>query len=81
MRRQFGEARFGQVFAFLISIAFIAAGTYLVSAKGQTAAGLVLSAAGLSSIVTTFIWGRTKKEESKPPQQQPQSSAHKKRKR
>jgi len=79
MRRQFSEARLGQVFAFLISIAFIVAGTYVVVVKGQTAAGLLLSAVGLGSIVTTFIWGRTKKEESKPPQQEP--PAHKKRRR
>ena len=79
MRRQFAEARLGQVFAFLISIAFVTAGTYLVAVKGQTAAGLILSTAGLGSIVTAFICGRAKKEESKPPQ--PPPNAVKKRKR
>jgi uncharacterized membrane protein len=78
MRRQFGEARLGQVFAFLISIAFVVSGAYVVSATGQTATGLILSAAGLTTIVATFIRGRTEKEESKP--SQPQQPARKKRK-
>lgn len=78
MRRQFGEARLGQVFAFLISIAFVVSGAYVVSATGQTATGLILSAAGLTTIVATFIRGRAEEEESKP--SQPQQPARKKRK-
>jgi len=38
MRRQFSEARFGQVLATLISLAFLSCGSY-VAIKGQPWAG------------------------------------------
>jgi len=78
MRRQFVEARVGQICAFVITLGFILAGTY-VAIKGQPLAGVALSGIGIATIVSTFIWGRTKKEESKPPQ--PQKNPQKKSKR
>lgn len=61
MRRQFTEARLGQIFAFLIAVMFIASGTYLVTVKDNTAVGLLFGAVGLGGLVSTFIWGRSKR--------------------
>jgi hypothetical protein len=59
MRRGFREARVGQIFAFLISLAFLGTGAY-VAIEGQPGAGTALSGMGLSGIVVTFIQGREK---------------------
>jgi uncharacterized membrane protein len=73
MRRQFAEGRVGQFCALVITIGFIVSGTY-VALRGQPLAGVALSGIGITTIVSTFIWGRTRKEENKPPQ--PETKPH-----
>lgn len=80
MRRQFSEARVGQYCALLITLGFIGAGTY-VAISGQALTGLAFSGIGIVTIVSAFIWGRTKREEDNPPQSQPKPTDRKKRKR
>jgi len=46
MRRDFREARWGQIFAFVIALAFMVAGSY-VSIKGQPWSGTILGSVGL----------------------------------
>ena len=58
MRRQFTEARFGQVFAFVIAVLFLGCGTY-VATLGQPWAGALFGGIGLGGVVTTFIVGRS----------------------
>jgi uncharacterized membrane protein len=53
----FKEARLGQVFAFLITLAALGAGTY-TALHGQPWAGSVLGLAGAGGIVATFVVGR-----------------------
>ncbi len=74
MRRQFFEARLGQVFAFLIATLFLGCGTY-VATLGQPWAGALFGGIGLGSIVTTFVVGRARGahepvEASEPPKPQ-----------
>ena len=57
MKRQFLEARIGQIFAFAIALAFLGCGTYTVI-SGHDLAGSFFSLIGLGGIVTTFIVGR-----------------------
>lgn len=61
MRRQFTEARLGQIFAFVIAVMFVASGTYLVSVKDSMTAGLLFGAVGLTGLVSTFVRGRPKR--------------------
>jgi uncharacterized membrane protein len=77
MRRQFSEARVGQFCALIITLGFIGAGTY-VTLKGQAVAGVFLSGIGIATIVSTFVWGRTRKEESGSPQPKTKPQAPKK---
>jgi uncharacterized membrane protein len=58
MRRGFNEARLGQVLAFTLSSAFLAAGAH-VSLNGQPWVGGLLGGMGLSSIVAAFLTGRS----------------------
>lgn len=57
MRRQFMEARIGQILAFAVAVFFLGCGTYTV-VSGYPIAGSFFSAIGLGGIVTTFIIGR-----------------------
>jgi uncharacterized membrane protein len=59
MRRQYAEARVGQVFALIIALAFVLVGGY-VSIHGQPWSGTILGSIGLGGIVTAFIVGRGK---------------------
>ena len=59
MRRQFAEARLGQVFALIIALTFVGVGAY-VSIHGQPWSGTILGGIGLGGIVTAFIVGREK---------------------
>jgi uncharacterized membrane protein len=59
MRRQFWEARLGQIFAFSIAALFLGCGTYIAT-LGQPWAGALFGGIGLGGIVTTFIAGRTR---------------------
>lgn len=54
MRRQFAEARWGQVFAFIIALAFVFVGAYVI-VRGHPWPGTILGGVGLGGIVTTFI--------------------------
>ncbi len=65
MRRQFSEARLGQLCALLIALAFVGAAVY-VTVNGQPWAGVFFSGIGIGGIVSAFIWGRTRQPESKP---------------
>jgi uncharacterized membrane protein len=64
MRRQFAEARRGQIFACLVTLAFAVCGTYCI-VHGYALAGAGLGAAGVGGIVTTFVLGRDAKPEDK----------------
>lgn len=57
MRRQFSETRLGQVFAFIIAMAFIFAGAFVIL-HGHPWPGTILGGAGLTGIVTAFLRGR-----------------------
>ena len=59
MRRQYAEARLGQVFALIIALVFVLVGGY-VSIHGQPWSGTILGSVGLGGIVTAFIVGREK---------------------
>lgn len=59
MRKQFDEARLGQIFALIIALAFVIVGGY-VSLHGQPWSGTILGSIGLGGIVTAFIVGRGK---------------------
>jgi len=63
MRRQFSEARLGQVFAFIIALTFMIGGAYVII-RGYAWPGTVLSGVGLGGIVTSFILGRGKRDNS-----------------
>jgi uncharacterized membrane protein len=65
MRRQYAEARLGQIFALVIAIAFVAVGGF-IAIKGQPWSGTILGGVGLGGIVTAFIVGRNKPEQSQP---------------
>jgi uncharacterized membrane protein len=81
MRRQFREARLGQIFAFLIAVLFLGCGTY-IAALGQPWAGALFGGIGLGGIVTTFILGRAgaSQESAKDdPSPMPQAPAKRKR--
>jgi uncharacterized membrane protein len=69
MRRQFSEARLGQIFAFIIALAFVAVGGFLVD-RGHPISGTLLGGGGLGGIVTTFILGRNKSNSDGPPKDQ-----------
>lgn len=62
MRRGYREGRLGQIFAFSIAAIFLVGGSY-VAIHGQPWAGGVFGSVGIASIVSAFIWGRTKKKE------------------
>ena len=66
MRRQYDEARLGQVFALIIALAFVIVGAY-VSVHGQPWSGTILGGVGLGGIVTAFIVGRNKQTSPKEP--------------
>lgn len=55
--RRDGEAKRGQIFAFLIAIFAIGGGIY-TALQGYQAVGGFISALGLSGLVTPFIIGR-----------------------
>jgi uncharacterized membrane protein len=59
LRRQFAEARLGQIFAFSTAALFLGCGTYIAT-LGQPWAGALFGGIGLGGIVTTFIAGRTR---------------------
>jgi uncharacterized membrane protein len=59
MRKQFSEARLGQIFALVIALVFLGVGAY-VSVHGQPWSGTILGGIGVSGIVTAFIVGRGK---------------------
>jgi uncharacterized membrane protein len=59
MRRESTEARLGQIFAFVITLAFAGLGAYIIT-NGHPIAGTIFGGVGLGSIVSTFIWGRSR---------------------
>ena len=73
MRRQYAEARLGQIFALIIALTFVIVGAYVIL-HGQPWPGTILGGAGLGGIVTAFIVGRPKQnppKESSPDENQP----------
>jgi uncharacterized membrane protein len=74
MRRGYREARWGQILAFLIAVAFLVGGIYL-STHGQPWPGAVLGVGGIGGIVTTFIIGRGAKPVSENGENQAGTSA------
>lgn len=77
MRRQYSEARLGQIFAFVIAMAFIAVGGLVID-RGHPISGTLIGGAGVSGIVTAFILGRTKRDSKQEatPGQQPRPDAN-----
>lgn len=57
IKRRDYEAKIGQIFAFLVAITTILAGTYAVTC-GYNITGTVISLSGLAGIVSAFIYGR-----------------------
>jgi uncharacterized membrane protein len=57
MKRQFHEARIGQLCAWSISICFLGIGSY-VAIHGQPWVGGLFGTMGISGIVANFIHGR-----------------------
>jgi uncharacterized membrane protein len=72
MRREFYEARRGQVFAFAISALFLGCGTF-AALHGQPWVGTVFGAFGIGGIVTTFIKGRTPAQSEDKPEDEQES--------
>src|SRR5438445_8181446 len=62
MRRQFWEARLGQICATIMTIVSVGAGSY-VSTHGQPWAGAIFGTLGIGAIVTRMILGRNKEPE------------------
>jgi len=58
-KREFNEARIGQACAFVLALAFLAAGTWLANG-GHEWSGSLLGASGIAGIVAAFIQGRKK---------------------
>src|SRR5579871_4742273 len=58
-RKDFDEARRGQVCALIITLAAILAGAY-TAVKGHEIAGSIIGVGGIGSIVTTFLVGRSR---------------------
>ena len=75
MRKQFGEARLGQVFAFVIAIFFVLVGAYVIL-RGQPWPGTILGGAGLGGIVTAFIVGRGRRNSQQENTVQPAASTN-----
>jgi uncharacterized membrane protein len=59
MRKQFSEARVGQVFALIIALTFVLVGAFVI-VRGYSWPGTTLGSVGLGGIVTSFIVGRGK---------------------
>ncbi len=82
MHSEFAEARLGQIFAFILSIAFLITGAY-TAIRGQPWVGGVLGTMGIGSIVGTFVKGRSTHADigvqQKPDQQNHKSAKKKKR--
>jgi uncharacterized membrane protein len=57
-KSQFSEARLGQIFALVITIAALAIGGY-TAINGHEIAGGILGASSVGGIVTTMVWGRS----------------------
>lgn len=55
--RSFDEAKLGQIFGFIIALAFLIASTYII-AIGQPVAGTILGAVDLVTLVAVFVYGR-----------------------
>ena len=66
-RRQFSEARVGQIFAFLITITACFAGSD-TALQGHEWAGSFIGVGGISGVVATFILGRPKEPRAPAPQ-------------
>jgi len=65
MRRNFMQARIGQICAFVVSLGFLSTGAY-VSVSGQPWVGALLGAMGIGGIVASFIDGPTEKKTESP---------------
>ena len=62
MLRQFSEARLGQVFATVLSLAFMSVGAY-VALHGQPWAGGAMGSLGIVTVITRMILGRERSSE------------------
>lgn len=71
MRRQFTEARIGQILAFIIALIFVTAGIYVVT-QGHPWPGVSLAGfdTGLPVLVGIFVKGRSRQDESPTPDKQ-----------
>jgi uncharacterized membrane protein len=67
MRRQFQEARLGQVLAVVVAILFLGAGTY-IAIQGHPWPGTLLGIVGLCGAFTAFLGG-SDRDESPTPQE------------
>jgi len=80
MKREFQEARVGQLCAWSISIAFLVAGSF-VAIRGQPWVGALFGGMGVSGIVANFIQGKKRQDAPSEPQQRSQEPHRKKRRR
>ncbi len=65
MRRQFQEARLGQVLAVVVAVLFLGAGTY-IAVHGQPWPGALLGILGLGGVFTSFLKGPDRDESPTP---------------
>ena len=65
MRRQFQEARLGQVLAVVVAVLFLGSGTY-IAVQGHPWPGALLGIVGLSGIFTAFLKGPDRDESPTP---------------
>jgi uncharacterized membrane protein len=69
MRLKFGEARFGQVCALVLAVAFVSAGTYAII-QGHGAAGAAVAVTGggigIPAIISAFMRGRIEPSVDRP---------------
>lgn len=75
-KKQFAEARCGQICALLITLTAICVGSY-TALQGHEWAGGAIGVGGIGGIVTTFILGREKKQEKQQPASQPNQKPNK----
>lgn len=61
MRRQFQEARLGQILAVAVAALALGGGTF-IAVQGQPWPGALLGIVGLSGIFTAFLAGRGREE-------------------
>jgi uncharacterized membrane protein len=72
MRKQFWEARIGQICALTTTLVFVFVGAYVIT-RGYAWSGTILGGLGLGGVVSAFIMGRNRANSTQQNQGTPQS--------